>query len=74
MCCCRRTRACGPADLPRPVAMTLLAGTRGGFTESEAELGAARGFVALRLGPRVLHFETAALAARRAMNVLWGDF
>ena len=62
------------ADLPRPRSVTLLAGPEGGFTAVEADLAQQRGFVALRLGPRVLRTETAALAALAAMQVLWGDY
>lgn len=62
------------AGLPRPAAVTLLAGPEGGFTEVETGLAQQRGFVAVLLGPRVLRTETAALAALSAMNVLWGDF
>ena len=62
------------ADLPRPAAVTLLAGPEGGFTEVEADFAQQHGFTALKLGPRVLRTETAALAALAAMNALWGDF
>lgn len=62
------------AELPRPCSVTLLAGPEGGFTAIEADLAQQRGFVALRLGPRVLRTETAALAALAAINTLWGDF
>ena len=62
------------ADLPRPAAVTLLAGPEGGFTEVEADFAQQHGFIALKLGPRVLRTETAALAALAAMNALWGDF
>jgi 16S rRNA (uracil1498-N3)-methyltransferase len=62
------------ADLPRPAAVTLLAGPEGGYTEVEAAVACERGFSALRLGPRVLRTETAALAALAALNALWGDF
>ena len=62
------------ADLPQPRSVTLLAGPEGGFTAVEADLAQQRGFVALRLGPRVLRTETAALAALAAINTLWGDF
>ena len=61
-------------ELPRPAAVTLLAGPEGGFTEVEAACAQQRGFVALRLGPRVLRTETAALAALAALNALWVDF
>jgi 16S rRNA (uracil1498-N3)-methyltransferase len=62
------------SELPRPAGVTLLAGPEGGFTEIETGFAQQRGFVAVRLGPRVLRTETAALAALAAMNVLWGDF
>lgn len=62
------------AELPRPAAVTLLAGPEGGFAEGETEIARQRGFVALKLGPRVLRTETAALAALAALNTLWGDF
>src|SRR5574340_1108614 len=63
------------ADLPAPTAMDcLVAGPEGGFEADEiAALGAA-GAIAVRLGPRVLRTETAALAALAAMQTLWGDF
>ena len=62
------------ADLAPPAAVTLLAGPEGGFTEIEADTARQRGFVGLRLGPRVLRTETAALAALAAINTRWGDF
>jgi 16S rRNA (uracil1498-N3)-methyltransferase len=62
------------AELPRPRSVTLLAGPEGGYTAVEADLAQRYGFVAVRLGPRVLRTETAALAALAAINTLWGDF
>jgi 16S rRNA (uracil1498-N3)-methyltransferase len=65
----------GLRELPRPVTMvTLLAGPEGGFTDEESEAARRAGFIAVRLGPRVLRTETAALAALAAMQALWGDF
>jgi len=61
-------------DLPRPSSVMLLAGPEGGFSDNEIELAVQRGFNAIRLGPRTLRTETAALAALAAMNALWGDF
>ena len=62
-------------DLPRPSGgLTLLAGPEGGLTAAERQDALRRGFVAVRLGPRVLRTETAALAALAAIQVLWGDF
>jgi len=46
----------------RPV--MLLVGPEGGLAESEQGAARAAGFLALRLGPRVLRTETAAVAAR----------
>jgi 16S rRNA (uracil1498-N3)-methyltransferase len=62
------------ADLTRPAHAVLMAGPEGGFTEVEAAFARQRGFVELKLGPRVLRTETAALAALSAINTLWGDF
>jgi 16S rRNA (uracil1498-N3)-methyltransferase len=62
------------ADLPRPAAVMLLAGPEGGFTDTEVDLACERRFAPVRLGPRTLRTETAALAALAAMNTLWGDF
>ncbi|MEW5770995.1 MAG: 16S rRNA (uracil(1498)-N(3))-methyltransferase [Pseudomonadota bacterium] len=63
------------ADLPAPAGeVTLLAGPEGGFDATERAAARAAGFVAVRLGPRVLRTETAALAALAAMQALWGDY
>ena len=68
----------GPAvlrELQRPAGMvTVLAGPEGGFTSSEAADAQRFGFQPLRLGPRVLRTETAAVALLAAMQALWGDF
>ena len=62
-------------DLPAPAGPTLLlAGPEGGFAPGEADLVLSRGFTPVRLGPRVLRTETAALAAISALQTLWGDF
>lgn len=62
-------------DLPAPAGTaTLLAGPEGGLTAAERAAALSAGFVAVRLGPRVLRTETAALAALAAMQALWGDF
>jgi 16S rRNA (uracil1498-N3)-methyltransferase len=55
-------------------AVTLAAGPEAGFTDAEEALLAGAGFVPVRLGPRVLRTETAALAALAALNALAGDF
>jgi 16S rRNA (uracil1498-N3)-methyltransferase len=62
-------------DVPRPGgAVVLLAGPEGGFTPEEAAAAKRGGFRPVRLGPRVLRTETAAVAALAAMQALWGDF
>ena len=63
------------ADLPAPTAMDcLVAGPEGGFEPDEIAALLAAGAIPVRLGPRVLRTETAALAALAAMQVLWGDY
>jgi 16S rRNA (uracil1498-N3)-methyltransferase len=37
-------------------------------------MATACGFAPVRLGPRILRTETAALAALAAIHTLWGDF
>jgi 16S rRNA (uracil1498-N3)-methyltransferase len=51
----------------------LAVGPEGGFSESELELAAAHGVVAVSLGPRVLRTETAAPAAVAVIQALAGD-
>ncbi len=63
------------ADLPAPTAADcLVAGPEGGFEADEIAALHAAGAIPVRLGPRVLRTETAALAALAAMQTLWGDF
>lgn len=65
------------AALPPPVAgerIELLIGAEGGLAPEEMRAAALAGFVAVRLGPRVLRTETAGLAALAALQCLWGDF
>jgi 16S rRNA (uracil1498-N3)-methyltransferase len=63
------------AATPRPQhALDMLIGPEGGFTADEVALAQRRGMIAVRLGPRVLRAETAALASLAAINALWGDF
>jgi 16S rRNA (uracil1498-N3)-methyltransferase len=61
-------------DLPRPLAgVTVLIGPEGGLAEAEESAAAAAGYQALRLGPRVLRTETAAIAALAAIQLELGD-
>lgn len=63
------------ADVPRPEhSVTVLIGPEGGLTAEEQERALAAGFVGVRLGPRVLRTETAALAALTLLQREFGDF
>lgn len=55
-------------------AIALAAGPEAGFSYEEEQLLQRAGFVPLRLGPRILRTETAAIAALAALNALAGDF
>jgi len=55
-------------------AVTLAVGPEAGFSDAEERLLQRAGFVPVRLGPRVLRTETAALAALAALNAIAGDF
>ena len=62
-------------DVPKPVrAVTVLIGPEGGLTEEEQERAVAAGFIGVRLGPRVLRTETAAIAALALLHREFGDF
>ena len=54
--------------------VSLLVGPEGGLSERERSDAGHAGFVPVRIGPRVLRTETAALATLAAMQTLWGDF
>ena len=65
----------GLRELDRPAGpIVLLAGPEGGFSPQEERAAEHAGFLPLRLGPRVLRTETAAVAALAAMQAWWGDF
>jgi 16S rRNA (uracil1498-N3)-methyltransferase len=52
----------------------VLVGPEGGLEHNEVGAAVAAGFRRVRLGPRILRTETAALAALAALQTLWGDF
>ena len=58
---------------PREKAM-LLVGAEGGFSQTESTAALHCGFVAIRLGARVMRTETAAIAGLAVLQTLWGDF
>jgi len=51
----------------------LVIGPEGGFTDAEVAQTKDAGFMAVRLGPRVLRTETAALTAISALQLQFGD-
>jgi len=53
--------------------VVILIGPEGGLSESEINLATQHGFTGVRLGPRILRTETAALTAISAAQLLWGD-
>jgi 16S rRNA (uracil1498-N3)-methyltransferase len=57
-----------------PEALAIAAGPEGGFSAEEETMLEGAGFAPVRLGPRVLRTESAALAALAAINALAGDF
>ncbi len=62
------------AQLSGPVTrVSLLVGPEGGLSQPERDLAVTAGFQRLRLGPRVLRTETAALTALAALQAIWGD-
>jgi 16S rRNA (uracil1498-N3)-methyltransferase len=58
---------------PNGPGVILLVGPEGGFSEAEYARAAAAGLQAVRLGPRILRTETAAIAALSAAQAAWGD-
>lgn len=61
-------------DVGQPAGVvTVLGGPEGGLTPEEEQAAHRAGFSPVRLGPRVLRTETAAVAALAALQALWGD-
>lgn len=63
-------------ELRRPLSapLTVLIGPEGGLTDEEEQAAKAAGFAAVRLGPRVLRTETAAIAALALLQREIGDY
>ena len=51
----------------------LLIGSEGGLTQEEIDLAVSNGFQSIKLGPRILRAETAAIAAITAVQLKYGD-
>lgn len=58
---------------PEASRITVLIGPEGGLSEPEQRAALAAGFLAVRLGPRVLRTETAAVAALTLLQHRFGD-
>ena len=56
-----------------PTKVELLIGPEGGLDDDELIAAAKAGFTPVRLGPRVLRTETAAVVALSVLQALWGD-
>jgi 16S rRNA (uracil1498-N3)-methyltransferase len=61
----------GISSLPSKV--DLLIGPEGGLDDDELSAAQTAGFMPVRLGPRVLRTETAAVVALTVLQALWGD-
>lgn len=53
--------------------ITVVVGPEGGWEHSEANRFIEAGFFGVHLGPRILRFETAAVALAFSAQLLWGD-
>ncbi|HTW38058.1 MAG TPA: 16S rRNA (uracil(1498)-N(3))-methyltransferase [Steroidobacteraceae bacterium] len=60
-------------DVPPVSSLIMLVGPEGGLAHAELEAAQAAGYLAVRLGPRILRTETAALAALAAIQERLGD-
>ncbi len=59
--------------IPNQEGIALLVGPEGGLSTEEIHHAQDRGWQSIRLGPRILRTETAAVAALAAIQHLWGD-
>lgn len=61
------------APVPDTTEVFVMIGPEGGFTEKEAITAADQGFIPIRMGPRILRAETAAISACTLIQYLYGD-
>ena len=57
----------------RPALATVLIGPEGGLAQVEHDAALSSGFTAVRMGPRVLRTETAAVCALTLLQQKFGD-
>ena len=60
-------------SLPSSKSLQILIGPEGGLSDNEIKIASENGFTGVKLGPRILRTETAALAAITSAQLLWGD-
>jgi 16S rRNA (uracil1498-N3)-methyltransferase len=60
-------------EFPHCDELVAVIGPEGGWTESEVSRFEGEGFMSVHLGPRIMRFETAAMAAMIGAQLLWGD-
>jgi len=60
-------------ERPMNASVLLLVGPEGGLSDAEREAASHAGFLGVRLGPRILRTETAALVALSLLQDRWGD-
>ncbi|MCF6236114.1 MAG: 16S rRNA (uracil(1498)-N(3))-methyltransferase [Gammaproteobacteria bacterium] len=61
-------------QLKKPTtAINLMIGPEGGFDDKELNLAKIHKYTGIRLGPRILRTETAAITALSVLQTLWGD-
>lgn len=53
--------------------ITLFIGSEGGFSDTEEKMAEENGLIAIKMGPRILRTETAAIATIAIMQHLYGD-
>jgi 16S rRNA (uracil1498-N3)-methyltransferase len=58
---------------PQPASAFIMIGPEGGFEQAEQQAAEREGFITLRMGPRILRAETAAVAACTLVQFLFGD-
>ncbi|MFW5969253.1 MAG: 16S rRNA (uracil(1498)-N(3))-methyltransferase [Halofilum sp. (in: g-proteobacteria)] len=63
----------GPGGIAATTAATLIAGPEGGFSPGERDRAYLAGCQGMRLGPRILRTETAAVATLAVLQGLYGD-
>lgn len=65
---------CGPESLPAPAGtLCLLVGPEGGLDARERAAAGSAGYAGVRLGPRILRTETAAIAGIALLQARFGD-